>query len=83
MKKVGIITGKFKPPHVGHYEAIKKIAQKNDETQVFVSPIEMDGVTGAMAVQILKEYFKDDDTVTINLAEGSPVKTAYWFIDLL
>jgi len=83
MKKVGIITGKFKPPHVGHYEAIKKIAKQNDETQVFVSPIEMDGVTGAMAVQILKEYFKDDKSVKINLAEGSPVKTAYEFIDLL
>lgn len=83
MKKVGIITGKFKPPHVGHYEAIKKIAKHNDETQVFVSPIEMDGVTGAMAVQILKEYFKDDKSVTINLAEGSPVKTAYGFIDIL
>jgi len=83
VKSVGIISGRFKPPHVGHYEAIKKIAQKNDETQVFVSPIEMDGVTGEMAVQILKEYFQDDKTITINLAEGSPVKTAYGFIDLL
>jgi len=83
MKKVGIITGKFKPPHVGHYEAIKKIAGHNDETHVFISPIEMDGVTGAMAVQMLKEYFSDDKSVSIDLAKGSPVKTAYGFIDLL
>lgn len=83
LTQVGIITGKFKPPHRGHYEAIVKIANVNDETHVFVSPIEMDGITGDMAVEILEEYFKTIDDIHIHLAEASPVKAAYQFVDEL
>lgn len=79
--KVGIITGKFKPPHAGHYKTILGIAKQNDEVHVFVSPREEGGVTGDQAVKILKSYFANDQGVKIRLAEVSPVKSAYDFIE--
>lgn len=81
--KVGVITGKFKPPHAGHYKTILGIAKLNDETHVFVSPREEGGITGDQAVQILKQYFGSSSGVKIKLAEVSPVKTAYDFIEEL
>lgn len=83
LKTIGIIAGRFKPPHVGHYETILRIAKHNDETEVFVSPIEIDEITGKMSVKILQLYFKKDPTVHIHLAKASPVKAAYQFIDAL
>jgi hypothetical protein len=81
--KVGIITGKFKPPHAGHYKTILGIANLNDETHVFVSPREEGGITGEQSVRILKNYFGSKSGVKIKLAEVSPVKTAYDFIEAL
>ena len=37
LKEIGIFTGKFKPPHTGHYDMIKQYAEQNDEFHVFVS----------------------------------------------
>jgi hypothetical protein len=83
MDQIGILTGKFKPPHIGHYETILMIAEDNDATEVFVSPIEMEGITGEMAVKILEMYFEEFPDIHIHLAEGSPVKAAYIFVDEL
>lgn len=83
-KQIGILAGKFKPPHLGHFGVIQGIADMNYETHVFVSPVEMDGVTGNMAVDILYEYFKpgkrDRQDVFIHLADGSPVREAFKFV---
>lgn len=80
-KQVAILAGKFKPPHAGQARVIQDIIDKNYETHVFVSPVEMGGITGKMAVDILNEYFKpsemDRQTVFIHLADGSPVREAF------
>jgi hypothetical protein len=81
--RLGILTGKFKPPHAGHYKTILEIADTNDETHVFVSPREEGGVTGAQAMKILKEYFKKRPDIKIILADKSPVTSAYDFIEEL
>ncbi len=81
--RLGILTGKFKPPHAGHYKTILEIADTNDETHVFVSPREEGGVTGAQAMKILKEYFKKRPDIKIILADKSPVTSAYEFIESL
>jgi hypothetical protein len=78
---IGIFTGKFKPPHVGHYRSILKIADQNDSTQVFVSSKTEGGITGEMAVEILKLYFADRPDIDIHLAEVTPVKSAYDYIE--
>lgn len=81
---IGIICGKFKPPHAGHVEAIKKIAKENDETHVFVSPIEVSGITGKKATLILKEYISqaglEDHFIKLHACKSSPVKAVYEFI---
>jgi hypothetical protein len=81
--KLGILTGKFKPPHAGHYKTILEIADTNDETYVFVSPREEGGVTGDQAMKILKVYFRKRPDIKIVLAEKSPVTSAYDFIEEL
>ena len=81
--KLGILTGKFKPPHAGHYKTILEIAGTNDETHVFVSPREEGGVTGDQAVKILTLYFKKRPDIKIHTAATSPVTSAYDFIEEL
>lgn len=80
---LGILTGKFKPPHAGHYKTILGIADTNDETHVFVSPREEGGVTGEQAVKILNLYFKKRPDIKIHTAATSPVTSAYDFIEEL
>ena len=81
LMKLGILTGKFKPPHAGHYKTIQEIADSNDETHVFVSPREEGGITGDQSVKILNLYFKNRPDIKITLSETSPVKSAYDFIE--
>ena len=80
---IGIFTGKFKPPHVGHYRSILKIADQNDSTQVFVSAKTEGGITGEMAVEILEIYFADRPDIEVHLASVTPVKSAYDYIEEL
>ena len=81
--RLGVFTGKFKPPHAGHYHTILDIADANDETYVFVSPKTEGGITGEMAVEILKNYFAERPDVKIQLAGVTPVRAAYEFIEEL
>ena len=83
LTRIGVFTGKFKPPHVGHYKSILEIAEQNDETHVFVSPREEGGITGEMATEILNLYFEDRQDVQIHLAEVTPVRAAYEFVEEL
>ena len=92
LKKIGIFTGKFKPPHAGHYEMIAKYAESNDEFYVFVSPVPaMDKKKnllagtpdGKAAVEILKIYFSKNPKIHIELASVSPVTSAYELVEEL
>ena len=83
LKRIGIFTGKFKPPHLGHYKMIEKYAAQNDEFHVFVSPKQEDGITGKMAVEILKLYFKKNSAIKIHPAEVTPVRSSYEWVEAL
>ena len=83
LKQIGIFTGKFKPPHIGHYSSILQIAENNDETYIFVSPKSEGSITGAMATAILKLYFSKKPNIHIRLAEVTPVRSAYEFVEEL
>ena len=80
MKKIGIFTGKFKPPHKGHYEIIKKALEENDQVRVYVSGKPEDGVDAATAIKILKKYIGKNDKIVIEETSISPVRSAYQFI---
>ena len=83
IRTVGIFSGKFKPPHTGHYEAIAKIAEENDEVHVFISKTEMAGISGKAAQDVLDYYLEDFDNVELHLAEVTPVRSGYEFVEAL
>jgi len=83
IKTVGIFSGKFKPPHTGHYEAIKKIAEENDEVHVFISRTPMAGISGKEARAALEYYLEDFDNVELHIASVTPVRSGYEFVDAL
>jgi len=83
IKTVGIFSGKFKPPHAGHYEAIAKIAEENDKVHVFISKTEMAGITGKAAEAVLEYYLEDFDNVELHLSEVTPVRSGYEFVEAL
>lgn len=83
IKTVGIFSGKFKPPHAGHYDAITKIAEENDEVHIFISKTEMAGITGKAAQDVLDYYLEDFDNIELHLAEVTPVRSGYEFLEAL
>ena len=83
IRTVGIISGKFKPPHAGHYEAIAKVAAENDEVHVFISKTPMAEISGEDALSILDYYFEDFDNIEFHLAPVTPVRSGYEFVESL
>jgi len=57
---VVLFPGGFKPPHKGHYEALKFLLKKSNSQQakVFVGQKERDGITQEQAVRIWTIYAK-------------------------
>jgi cytidyltransferase-like protein len=80
MKKIGIFTGKFKPPHKGHYEIIKKALDENDQVRIYVSGKPEDEIDAKTAIKILKKYLGKTDKIIIEETSISPVRSAYQFI---
>jgi len=83
IKSIGIISGKFKPPHAGHFQAIQNINNENDQVHVFISPIEQNGINANTAKSILLEYFKllsNSNSIHLHISEESPVKSAMSYI---
>ena len=65
--------GGFKPPHEGHYEALKDLASRPNVTKVIIliGHSERDGITKEMSKQIWDLYFRLQpmSQVTVRLAE--------------
>jgi len=81
MKKIGIFTGKFKPPHKGHYEIIKRALAENDQVMIYVSDRPEGGITADKAIKILKKYIgKNSKNTIIKKTSISPVRSAYQLI---
>lgn len=80
MKKIGIFTGKFKPPHKGHYEIIKQALAENDQVRIYVSDKPEGGIDADIAIKILKKYLGKEPNIIIEKTSISPVRSAYRFI---
>jgi cytidyltransferase-like protein len=80
MKRIGIFTGKFKPPHKGHYEIIKQAIEENDQVRIYVSNKPEGGIDADTAIKILKKYIGKNPKVIIEKTNISPVRSAYRFI---
>ena len=77
-KSIALFPGKFKPPHRGHYELLKKIAKKSDEVVVMISPSSKPEVSPEQSLEIWKKYLEASDapknvSVEIRCSRASPI----------
>jgi cytidyltransferase-like protein len=75
---IALFPGAFKPPHKGHFAAVKKLLEQADQVVVLISPKTREGVTADESVKIW-ELYKTllDGSVEIRVTGESPVKEAY------
>ena len=83
-RNIALYPGKFKPPHGGHFNVAKQIAENPDVDKliVLVSPRPHESITPTQALQIWSIYEKYiDGDVEVRLSRISPVGDVYDFID--
>ena len=75
---IALFPGAFKPPHKGHFAAVKKLLEQADQVVILISPKTREGVTADESVAIW-ELYKPllDGSVEIRVAAESPIKEAY------
>lgn len=75
---IALFPGAFKPPHKGHFAAVKKLLEQADQVVVLISPKTREGVTADESVKIWDLYKTLlNGNVEIRVAAESPVKEAY------
>jgi len=85
--KVALLPGGFKPPHLGHYNMAKYLADFADNVIVRIGSKEREGIGSELALEIFNYYkaFDPDpraQKLTISLAQAaSPVKDVYDFVE--
>lgn len=81
-KTYAILPGGFKPPHKGHFNALAYILEEATNGIVFIGKSERDGITAEQSKQIWDIYAKYlGKPVEVSIADVSPVKSAYEFVD--
>ena len=83
-QNIALYPGKFKPPHGGHFNVAKQVAENPDVDKliIFVSPREHEGINAEQAVDIWKSYSNHiAGNVEIRVSEITPVRSVYEFID--
>lgn len=80
-----IYPGAFKPPHKGHFEAVRDIASRPyiTQTKVIISPKERQGITAQQSLDIWNAYLQANPipNVSVKVAkEDSPIKDAMKYI---
>jgi cytidyltransferase-like protein len=75
---IALFPGAFKPPHKGHFAAVKKLLEQADQVVILISPKTREGVTADESIAIW-ELYKTllDGSVEIRVTGESPVKEAY------
>ena len=81
-----IYPGGFKPPHKGHFEAVKDLASRSYVQQVYivVSQKDRDGITAKQSFETWKTYLKCEPIPKASVEISpypSPVTYAYKFIE--
>jgi effector-binding domain-containing protein len=85
--KVALLPGGFKPPHLGHYNMAKYLADFADNVIVRIGSKEREGIGKELALEIFNYYKASDpdpraQKLTISLAQAaSPVKDVYDFVE--
>ena len=84
-KRVALLPGGFKPPHKGHFEALKHIIDAHEctEAYVFIGNKDRDGITPAQSEMIWNIYGDNIDNVDVHaeISDVTPVKSVYEYAD--
>jgi len=85
--KIALLPGGFKPPHLGHYNMAKYLADFADKVIIRIGQKERDGIGKELALEIWN-YYKEFDPdsrsgkLTISIAQSpSPVRDVYDFVE--
>jgi hypothetical protein len=85
--KIALLPGGFKPPHLGHYNMAKYLADFADNVIIRIGQKERDGIGKELALEIWN-YYKEFDPdsrsskLTISIAQSpSPVRDVYDFVE--
>ena len=79
---IALYPGKFKPPHKGHFEVVKKLLQNADQVVVLISPKTHEGITADESAAIWELYKqKLDGNVEVRISAVTPVKDTYDFVE--
>lgn len=81
---VALLPGGFKPPHKGHFEALKHIINENQASAaiVYIGKPDRDGITADQSKQIWDIYSNYINVpVTAIISEVTPVKSVYEYAD--
>jgi hypothetical protein len=85
--KIALLPGGFKPPHLGHYNMAKYLADFADNVIVRIGQKEREGIGAPLALEIWNFYKEFDPDprakkLTISVAQSpSPVKDVYDFVE--
>jgi len=79
---IALFPGKFKPPHKGHFEVVKKLLQNADQVVVLISPKTHEGITADESAAVWELYKqKLDGNVEVRISTVTPVKDVYDFVE--
>ena len=85
--KIALLPGGFKPPHLGHYNMAKHLADFADKVIIRIGQKERDGIGKELALEIwnfYKEFDSDprSDKLIISVAQSpSPIRDVYDFVE--
>lgn len=85
--KIALLPGGFKPPHLGHYNMAKYLADFADKVIVRIGQKEREGIGKELALEIWNFYKEFDpdprsEKLIISVAQSpSPVKDVYDFVE--
>jgi cytidyltransferase-like protein len=79
---IALFPGKFKPPHKGHFDVVKKLLQNADQVVVLISPKTHEGITADESAAIWELYKKKlDGNVEVRISTVTPVADVYDFVE--
>lgn len=84
MNKHAILPGGFKPPHKGHFEALKYLINENDisTATVYIGKKERGGITAELSKAIWDTYSKYLPVPTeVILSKTSPINDLYELVE--
>ena len=85
--KIALLPGGFKPPHLGHYNMAKYLADFADKVIVRIGQKEREGIGAPLALEIWNLYKESDPDpkakkLIVSVAQSpSPVKDVYDFVE--